>query len=57
MGTTLPLPTNWARWCLGCGAGANEGRFTACPHCGAEKCPTCDMGDDVECPNCEGDEK
>lgn len=28
-----------------------------CPHCGADKCIICDMGDDVECGSCDlGDE-
>jgi hypothetical protein len=25
-----------------------------CPHCGAQKCCMCDMGDDVACTACEG---
>lgn len=25
-----------------------------CPHCGAQKCCMCDMGDDVLCLSCEG---
>ncbi|EOH1034833.1 hypothetical protein ACLMYS_003806 [Salmonella enterica] len=39
--------------CEGCG---NEHpTYTKnCPHCGGCKCDACDMGDDVECPNCEG---
>lgn len=24
-----------------------------CSHCGSQKCSSCDMGDDVECPGCE----
>lgn len=24
-----------------------------CPHCGAQKCAFCDMGDDVPCSSCE----
>lgn len=24
-----------------------------CPHCGAQKCAFCDMGDDVACSSCE----
>jgi len=27
-----------------------------CPHCDALKCCVCDMGDDVSCVNCEGEE-
>jgi hypothetical protein len=26
-----------------------------CPHCGAQKCCQCDMGDDVQCNGCESD--
>lgn len=26
----------------------------SCPHCGSTKCCMCDMGDDVRCMNCEG---
>lgn len=28
-----------------------------CPHCGTYKCAMCDMGDDVECGNCNVDEE
>ena len=49
--------------CEGCGA-THEDRKTnkptetylglsECPHCGADKCTMCDMGDDVECGNCD----
>ena len=27
-----------------------------CPHCGSLKCCMCDMGDDVGCINCEGED-
>jgi len=27
--------------------------LSECPHCGAEKCCMCDMGDDVDCPSCD----
>lgn len=48
--------------CGGCGstaaararnqAGAQQG-LSDCPHCGATKCCLCDLGDDVECGNCD----
>lgn len=28
-----------------------------CPFCSALKCSMCDMGDDVGCGNCEGDDE
>lgn len=51
------------RECDGCGSTLAErerrskanGGLTGlrkCPHCGADKCLMCDMGDDVECGNC-----
>ena len=33
-------------------AGAPHG-LSDCPHCGATKCCICDLGDDVECGNCD----
>lgn len=50
--------------CQGCGATSAERRqsnpmqpqgLSDCPHCGAEKCSMCDMGDDVECGNCDAE--
>lgn len=48
--------------CGGCGStaadrirsnpGEQQGTWI-CPHCGAEKCLMCCMGDDVECGNCD----
>lgn len=52
--------------CSGCGSSYEERKaraqrypdddiplgLTECPHCGAEKCCFCNMGDDVECGNC-----
>ena len=53
--------------CPGCGATAGDRKdnkpgepqgLSMCPHCHTEKCCMCDMGDDVECGNCDdvGDE-
>lgn len=28
-----------------------------CPHCGAIKCSMCDMGDDVRCITCDGEDE
>ncbi len=49
--------------CGGCGATYAERKknkpdsthlgLSKCPHCGADKCCMCDMGDDVECGNCD----
>lgn len=48
--------------CKGCGATAQDRArsqptapqgLSECPHCGGEKCCMCDMGDDVECGNCD----
>lgn len=46
--------------CAGCGSTPEErekhdGRpgLRRCPHCGAEKCCVCDLGDDVECASCD----
>lgn len=30
--------------------------LSKCPHCNADKCCMCDMGDDVPCMSCENDE-
>ena len=38
--------------CMGCGSTDYKGELRYCPHCGTSKCSHCDMGDDVECPNC-----
>lgn len=27
--------------------------LTRCPHCDADKCCMCDMGDDTECASCD----
>jgi hypothetical protein len=37
--------------CGGCGR-ADPDKVSECPNCGGEKCESCDMGDDVECPSC-----
>ena len=51
--------------CPSCGATARDRKqnkpcepqgLDTCPHCSAEKCCMCDMGDDVECISC-GDEE
>jgi hypothetical protein len=51
--------------CPGCGATGSDRLsnkpkdpqgLATCPNCGAEKCCMCDMGDDVECISCEGNE-
>lgn len=50
--------------CHGCGsthaervaAGRTYAGLSQCPHCEAEKCAICDMGDDVECGSCPPDE-
>lgn len=48
--------------CVGCVATANDRKrnkpndpqgLETCPHCGADKCCMCDMGDDVECASCD----
>jgi hypothetical protein len=39
--------------CECCGADDYEGELKDCPYCGAQKCPTCDMGDNVGCALCE----
>jgi hypothetical protein len=44
-----------AEACQGCGNIEPE-RLSECPQCGGQKCDDCDIGDDVECPNCTGDE-
>ncbi len=41
--------------CDGCGNPEPE-YLKNCPRCGGVKCDACDMGDDVECPTCIGDE-
>jgi len=37
--------------CPGCGT--HGVMLIHCPNCGALKCKECDMGDDVECLNCD----
>ncbi len=56
------------RECGGCGSSlADRVRYangqadvplglSECPHCGAAKCAMCDLGDDVECGNCNRDD-
>ena len=39
--------------CPTCGSDHYVGELRECPHCGAAKCETCDMGDDVPCAACE----
>lgn len=46
-------PVTSTRKCVGCGNTSPE-YVTTCPHCGAEKCHACDMGDDTCCLHCEG---
>ena len=51
--------------CDGCGSTAGyratnkktepQGLST-CPHCGSDKCCMCDMGDEVECGQCQSDD-
>jgi len=40
--------------CECCGNLVEEEELRECPHCGSTKCEQCDMGDDVECANCDG---
>lgn len=42
--------------CEGCGDYHYKAKITECPHCGSEKCPTCDMGDDTNCGNCPNED-
>ena len=42
--------------CNGCGADDYEGALKECPFCLETKCEYCDMGDDVFCISCEGEE-
>lgn len=39
------------------GEGTISTELIDCPHCYAKKCCMCDMGDDVECQLCGGDEE
>ncbi len=48
--------------CKGCGATAGDRKrnqptqpqgLSSCPHCEANKCCMCDMGDDVGCVRCD----
>lgn len=41
--------------CISCGNDTPE-YIKTCPHCDAEKCNACDMGDDTRCMNCEGED-
>lgn len=43
--------------CSGCGADDYDGDLRFCPYCESEKCSRCDMGDDVACVTCEGEEE
>ncbi|TDX11930.1 hypothetical protein EDF88_4528 [Buttiauxella sp. BIGb0552] len=43
--------TEQLKECNGCGNEAPDELYE-CPHCGAEKCNMCDMGDNVACNNC-----
>lgn len=40
--------------CPTCGAECDPAKLTECPFCNRQKCPTCDMGDDVGCLECDG---
>ena len=42
--------------CPTCGFDTEYLELIECPHCGGQKCPSCDMGDDVGCMNCENEE-
>ena len=42
--------------CPACGHDDYEGDLIECPHCGGMKCSFCDMGDDVECVVCDGED-
>ena len=51
--------------CQGCGATAADRKannpderqgLSTCPHCATDKCCMCEMGDDVECGNCDADQ-
>jgi hypothetical protein len=39
--------------CSCCGNECSKEQISECPHCFGEKCPQCDMGDDVACMSCE----
>lgn len=48
--------------CEGCGSTPEDRKrnkpdapqnVTTCHYCGSDKCCMCDMGDDVECGNCD----
>ena len=42
------------RLCITCGFALKKGdKPRQCPHCGADKCNLCDMGDDCLCMSCE----
>lgn len=42
--------------CQGCGYTEYEGKLKECPFCGGQKCSACDIGDDVECMQCENED-
>lgn len=48
--------TNEKPACPSCGNTEYEGELTPCPFCDSEKCSRCDMGDDVACVMCEGED-
>ncbi len=47
--------TRNVKQCSGCGNDQPE-YITQCKYCGTDKCNLCDVGDDVECGNCEPEE-
>lgn len=51
------IQDNFILACASCGSDHYEGPTTTCPHCGRVKCSTCDMGDDLPCAVCDGDEE
>lgn len=42
--------------CDGCGNPEPTG-LVVCPYCAHTKCEDCDMGNDVECPNCPDEDE
>lgn len=48
--------TNEKPACQSCGNTEYEGELTSCPYCDSDKCSRCDMGDDVACVMCEGED-
>jgi hypothetical protein len=43
--------------CNGCGSNDYDGELRECPWCQSSKCSRCDMGDDVSCVACDGDDE